>query len=74
MKIKFAAIALTIASGLIVATPSFADVTREQVEAELAAAIRDGDMMADGETGLKLNELYPDRYPAKPVQAGLTRD
>ena len=74
MKIKFAAIALTIASGLIVAPPSFAGVTREQVKAELAAAVRSGDIMADGETGLKLNELYPDRYPAKPVLAGLTRE
>jgi len=74
MKFKFAAIALTIASGLIVATPSFAGVTREQVKAELAAAIRSGDIVADGETGLKLNELYPNRFPAKPVQAGLTRE
>lgn len=29
--------------------------------------------MAGGEIGLKLNKLYPDRYPAKQVQTGLTR-
>ena len=72
MKTKFTAIALIIASGLIAGT-SFAGVSREQVKAELAQAVRSGDMLADGETGLKLNELYPDRYPAKQMQAGLTR-
>jgi lambda repressor-like predicted transcriptional regulator len=73
MKVKFTAIALILASGLIAST-SFAEVSREQVNAELAQAIRSGDMLADGETGLKLNELYPSRYPAKQVQTGLTRE
>ncbi|MEO8121080.1 MAG: DUF4148 domain-containing protein [Rhodoferax sp.] len=74
MKIKFAATALILASGMIAGTPAFADVTREQVTAELAEAVRTGDIVADGESGLKLNELYPSRYPAKLVQAGLTRE
>lgn len=74
MKTKFAATALIIASALIAATPSFAEVTREQVKVELAAAIRSGDIMATGESGLKLNELYPSSYPAKQVQASLTRE
>ena len=36
--------------------------SREQVKAELAEALRTGNIMADGETGLKLNQLYPQRY------------
>ena len=28
--------------------------------------------MAGGESGLKLNELYPNRYPAKQVQPSVT--
>lgn len=49
-------------------------LTREQVKAELAEAIRTGNMLASGETGLKLNELYPERYPKPAVQLGQTRD
>lgn len=47
--------------------------TREQVKAELAEAIRTGDIIGNSETGQKLNEMYPGRYPAKPVMAGKTR-
>lgn len=36
--------------------------TREQVRTELAEAIRTGDVIANGESGLKLNELYPSHY------------
>ena len=34
----------------------------EQVRAELAEAIRTGDMPAGGEGGQMLYELYPERY------------
>jgi hypothetical protein len=37
--------------------------TREQVKAELKEAIRTGDVLAGGDSGLKMNELYPQRYP-----------
>jgi len=37
--------------------------TREQVRAERLEAIRTGDVYASGDIGLKLNELYPQRYP-----------
>ena len=47
--------------------------TREQVRAELDEAIRTGDMIA-GESGLKLNELYPQRYPAVAVLPAKTRE
>lgn len=48
-------------------------LTREQVKAELAEAQRSGDIVAGGEAGLKLNELFPGRYPAKPALHGSTR-
>jgi Domain of unknown function (DUF4148) len=55
-------------------THANAQLTREQVKAELAEAIRTGDMPVDGESDLKLNQLYPDRYPAKPALIGKTRE
>ena len=39
--------------------------TREQVQAERREAIRTGDVYANGDSGLKLNELYPQRYRAQ---------
>ena len=46
--------------------------TREQVKAELAEAIRTGDVVADGESGKKLKELYPSRYPAPTMGGSFT--
>jgi len=48
--------------------------SREQVKAELAEAIRTGNVPAPGESGLLLNEQYPQRYPKPAAQAGSTRD
>lgn len=64
---------------LLLATIGFsahaeAPKTREQVKAELAEAIRTGDVLAPGEVGLKLNELYPSRYPKPTAAAGKTRE
>lgn len=47
--------------------------TRDQVRAELAAAQRDGDLLAPGDSGLTLRELYPSRYPARQAAAVKTR-
>lgn len=47
--------------------------TRDQVKAELAEAIRTGDI-AVGENSLKLNELNPSNYPAKPAFQSKTRE
>lgn len=50
--------------------------TRAEVLAELAEAQHTGDIVANvgnGNSGKKLNEIYPDRYPAKPVVQGKTR-
>ena len=38
----------------------------------MAAAVRTGDIPVG--TGINVNELYPNRYPAKQVQVGLTRE
>ena len=74
MKTQFATTALIIACGLIAATPSYAQLTREQVKAELAAARISGDVMSSGERSIKLNELYPSRYPARQVPSALSRE
>ena len=74
MNTKLTTIAIILSTGLLAGTQALADVTREQVQAELAQAIRTGDMLAPGDRGKKLNELYPSRYPAKQVQASLSRD
>ena len=47
--------------------------TREQVRAETLAAIRNGDMLADGDADLTLREEFPGRYPALPVAQTKTR-
>jgi hypothetical protein len=41
--------------------------TREQVKAELAEAMRTGNVMANAESGLTLREMYPQRYGAAPA-------
>ncbi len=50
-----------------------APLTRAAVKAELAEAIRTGNVLANNESGLKLNELYPSNYPANTEQTGKTR-
>jgi len=49
--------------------------TRTQVQAELADAIRNGDIVSDNEaySGQKLNEVFPANYAAKAQAAGKTR-
>ena len=72
MNTKFAATALILATSLLAST-SFAEVTRAQVKAELAEAIRTGNMLANDDSGLKLNELHPQHYPAQVTKSGMTR-
>lgn len=48
-------------------------LTRAEVVAQYEEAQRTGDILAPGDSGKKLNELYPERYP-KPITASpLTR-
>jgi predicted RNase H-like HicB family nuclease len=72
-RLSVVAIALsTLFAGHALAADPAAPKTRADVKAELAEAIRNGDMVADGETGLTFKQLYPQRY-AQPVVAGKTR-
>lgn len=48
-------------------------LTRADVKAELAEAVRTGNLPANGESGLKLNEINPSKYPSTPAQLGKTR-
>jgi hypothetical protein len=57
-------LALAVAAGPVFAQDAAAAKTREQVRAELLEAQRTGDVRVDGETGRKLNELYPRNFPA----------
>src|SRR5690606_32880953 len=41
-------------------------VTREQVKAELAQAIQNGDMIIN-ESGARLNQMFPHNYPQRPA-------
>lgn len=49
-----------------------AQLTRADVQAELARVNASGDRV-DDLTGKKLNELYPEQYPAKAATVGKTR-
>jgi hypothetical protein len=72
MNTKFAATALILATSLM-ASSSFADVTRAQVKAELAEAVRTGNILASDDSGRMLNEVRPDLYPAQTANSTLTR-
>ncbi|MCY1545720.1 hypothetical protein D9M68_816730 [compost metagenome] len=48
--------------------------TRAEVKAELAEAQRNGDLIADSETGQRFNQLYPNRYPQPTVAQGKSRE
>jgi hypothetical protein len=47
--------------------------TRAEVRAEFDAARQNGDLLAAGESSLKLNQLQPTQYPRPTVVAGNTR-
>ena len=73
MKALQSSFALVLASAFAVgAAHGQTPLTREQVKAEYQDAVRTGDILAPGDSGLKLNEMTPDRYP-KAAAAGKTR-
>jgi uncharacterized membrane protein len=49
-------------------------LTRAEVIAQYREAQRTGDLLAPGDSGLKLNEIAPDRYPKTAAATSLTRD
>lgn len=65
----------TFATGSALADGVSTGKTRAQVLAELEEAQRTGDIVVPGiPGGRKLNEMYPERYPAKSVPPGKTRE
>lgn len=66
-------LALAVAAVPVFAQDAAAAKTREQVRAELLEAQRTGDVMADGESGMRLNELYPRNFPASTTAQGRAR-
>eukprot|EP01036_Dinobryon_divergens_P038810 gene38810-51015_t len=48
--------------------------TRAEVKAELAEAIRNGDLIADGQTGARFKDLNPSRYPTEATFQAKSRD
>lgn len=65
---------IAIAAALI-AGPALADTsgkTRDQVQAELAQAVRTGNIVAVGEDSLTLNQQFPGLYPQQIAKAGKT--
>ena len=73
MNIARTTISLVLLAALGTTAQAQSGMTREQVKAELAEAIRAGDVLAPGDSGLKLNELYPQRYPHPAAGPSLTR-
>ena len=67
------ALAATLTVGTAQAQTAQTGKTREEVRAELAEATRTGNIMANGESGLTLRELFPQRYAAVATASGLTR-
>jgi len=49
-------------------------LSREAVQADLRQAQRTGDIVANGETGAKLNELFPASYAATAAKQYVSRD
>ena len=63
MKIKSTLIVLSLFAAPAFASDQGVSKTREQVRAELAQAMRSGDMLASGESGLTLKQINPGAYP-----------
>jgi hypothetical protein len=72
-KLSVVAIALsTLVAGHAFAADASVGKTREQVRAELIQAQRNGDLIADGETGARYKDLFPAQY-AQPVAVSKSR-
>lgn len=75
MKLKSTLIVLSLIAAPAFASDQSVSKTREQVQAELVQAIRSGEMLASGESGLTLKQLNPQAYPVTASVLGAkTRD
>lgn len=74
MKFARTAISLLVLAAIASTAAAEPAKTREQVKAELREAIRTGNVFATGDSGLKLNEMYPQRYPQTTVGETKTRE
>lgn len=75
MKLKSTLIVLSLIAAPAFASDQGVSKTREQVQAELVQAMRSGDMLASGESGLTLKQLNPHAYPVTVSALGAkTRD
>jgi hypothetical protein len=54
--------------------PAHAQLSREQVKAQWSEAVRSGNVLANGELGLKLNQLNPGSYAIVHTPIGKSRD
>jgi hypothetical protein len=59
---------------MFAAKPFVQSMTRDQVQAELAEAVRTGNILGLDESGLKLNQINPGRYPVQSSAQPRTRD
>ena len=62
----------TLFAGQAMAANNGSPVTREHVKAELAEAIRSGNVII-GESGERMNQVFPHNYPAQQVTSTVTR-
>jgi len=75
MNTRLSIVALALSSlvaGHALAADASVGKTRDEVRAELAQAIRSGDLIADGATGQRYNQIAPQLY-AQPVAVSKSR-
>jgi hypothetical protein len=70
--IRFASSLFVLSALCISAAQAQSALTREQVKAEFAQAVRNGDVQARGE-GMTLRQRYPERYASTPLTGAKTR-
>lgn len=73
MNIVRAIVPLALLAAFAGSAQAQAEKTREQIKAEWAEAVRNGDVVGAGDLGLKRNEIAPQRYPRAAEVASATR-
>ena len=74
-RLSLIAVALsTFVAGHAMAADPVVSKTRAEVRAELIEAQRTGNILANGETGMLLKDLYPSQYPSQATVQAKSRD